>query len=72
MKGQRYRDVIVAPNTNMAAALEAGDAKKAGAIYDECERDLAKREGRLSYCNHKGTMLVTATGARSIFDDVDK
>lgn len=72
-KGCRcYKDVVVAPGTQLMAALDEGDHKKAAAIYNECERDLARLEGRLTYFAADGTLMVTKTGARSIFDDVDE
>jgi hypothetical protein len=36
-KCKRYRDVWVAPGTQMFEALEAGDTKKAAQIYEQCE-----------------------------------
>lgn len=68
----RYKDAVVAPGAQLMAALEEKDHKKAAAIYNECERQLAKEEGCLCYFAADGTMMVTATGARSIFDDVDE
>lgn len=44
--GVRYKDVRVAPNSQLAQALVDGDRKKAEAIYQQCERDLARLEGR--------------------------
>lgn len=70
--GVKYKDVIAAPNSQLAIALSEGDHKKAAAIYNECERNLAKEQGRLTYFAADGTLMVTATGARSIFDDVDQ
>lgn len=41
-----YRDVKVAPGSQLYQALEDGDQAKAKAIYEQCEKDLAKLEGR--------------------------
>jgi hypothetical protein len=41
-----YRDVKVAPGSQLYQALEDGDKAKAAAIYEQCEKDLAKLEGR--------------------------
>lgn len=68
----RYKGVVVAPGTQLMAALDEGDHKKASALYNDCERTQAKLEGRLSYFAADGTLMVTATGARSIFSDVDE
>lgn len=68
----RYHDTIVAPGTHLMAALEKGDKKLAESIYNECERDLARLEHRACYYAKDGTLMVTATGNRSIFDDVDE
>jgi hypothetical protein len=38
----QYRDVKVAPGSDMFAALEAGDTKKAAAIYAQCEAEYAR------------------------------
>lgn len=70
-KCKRFRDTWAAPGSQLHAALEEGAKAKASAIYNECERSLAKEQGRLSYFAADGTMMVTATGARSVFDDLD-
>lgn len=71
-KCKRFRDVYAAPGSQLFQALEDGDRKKAAAIYDECERLLAKEQGRFTYYAADGALRVTATGARSISDDVDE
>jgi hypothetical protein len=42
MKGRRYKDEFVASGTDMFAALEAGDMKKAEALYQEAKKELFK------------------------------
>jgi dihydrodipicolinate synthase/N-acetylneuraminate lyase len=36
-KCKKYKDTWAAPNSDLYKALEAGDRKKAEAIYQECE-----------------------------------
>lgn len=45
-KCKRYKDVIVAPGTQMFEALEAGDSQAAEKIYRQCEADKRMREYR--------------------------
>jgi hypothetical protein len=55
-KCKRYRDVWIAPGTDMFAALEAGDMNKAAEIYERCEREAAALRS-------KPTQFVTVTVA---------
>lgn len=41
----RYKDVLVAPGTQMFEALEAKDHARAKRIYDECEEAARKLQG---------------------------
>ncbi|WVR18156.1 hypothetical protein JXVLWARM_CDS_0105 [Burkholderia phage Bm1] len=68
----RIKDTWAAPGSDLHRALTDGDRKKAIEIYNQCERDRAKREGRGVYYAYDNTLMVTATGNRSIFDDVDE
>ncbi|MEZ2310806.1 hypothetical protein AB6809_29600 [Paraburkholderia sp. RCC_158] len=42
----RYKDTWAAPGSRLHAALEDGNKKLAEQIYQECERERAKLEGR--------------------------
>jgi hypothetical protein len=44
-KSIKYRDTWAAPGSDLFAALEAGDAKKADAIYAACEARLKFEQG---------------------------
>jgi hypothetical protein len=71
---KRFKDTWAAPGSQLYAALEDGDRKKAAAIYDECEKRLAQEQGRLTYFTSDGTMMAIkpdGSVSRSIFDDVD-
>jgi hypothetical protein len=70
-----FKDTWAAPGSQLHAALEDGDRKKAAAIYDECEKRLAQEQGRLSYFTSDGTMMAInpdGSVSRSVFDDVDE
>jgi hypothetical protein len=45
-----YRDVKVAPGSQLYQALEDGDKQKAEQIYQQCEKDLVELEGRCLKC----------------------
>lgn len=42
VKAKPYRDTWAAPGSQLFEALEAGDAKKAAEIYEECEWEARK------------------------------
>lgn len=72
---KRFKDTWAAPGSQLYAALEDGDRKKADAIYNECEKRLAQEQGRLTYFASDGTMMAIkpdGSVSRSIFDDVDE
>jgi hypothetical protein len=50
-KSIKYRDTTAAPGSQLYQALEDGDQAKAKAIYEQCEQDLARLEGRCETCN---------------------
>jgi len=68
----RFKDTWAAPGSALHAALTDGDKPKAIRIYNECERNRAKERGEHSYYAYDGTLMNTATGTRSVFDDVDE
>jgi hypothetical protein len=72
---KRFKDTWAAPGSQLYAALEDDDRKKASAIYYECEKRLAIEQGRLSYFTSDGAMMAIqpdGSVSRSIFDDVDE
>ncbi|QRE00496.1 hypothetical protein [Burkholderia phage BCSR129] len=68
----RYKDTWAAPGSALHQALTDGNKKAAEKIYNECERRLAKEKCERTYFAADGTLMVTETGNRSIFDDVDE
>jgi hypothetical protein len=42
VKGRRYKDEFVAAGTDLCAALEVGDTKKAETLYQESQKELFK------------------------------
>jgi hypothetical protein len=49
-KSIKYRDTYAAPGSQLYQALVDDDKAKAAAIYEQCEKDRARLEGRCTKC----------------------